>query len=95
MVEKIGKTYWDVASLSQIKSDKEAIKEFEAYFVRIFLKEARKSIPEGLFNTSFSSKFYFDMLDMQLSEIFAQQDPLGFERFFEKALESYQKVKKG
>ncbi|TCK03892.1 flagellar biosynthesis protein FlgJ [Phorcysia thermohydrogeniphila] len=93
MVEKIGKAYWDIVSIQQIKEPKEAIKEFEAYLFRIFLKEARKSIPEGLFS-SFSSKFYYDLLDMEMAEVASQTDPLKFEILFEKAIASYSQFSK-
>jgi flagellar protein FlgJ len=93
MVEKVGKAYWDIASIQQIKEPKEAIKEFEAYLFRIFLKEARKSIPEGLFS-SFSSKFYYDLLDMEVAEAIAQSDPLKFESLFERAIASYSQFSK-
>ncbi|WP_163328090.1 rod-binding protein [Desulfurobacterium thermolithotrophum] len=95
MIGKIDKTYWDIANIKQIKNESEAIKEFEAYFVRIFLKEARKSIPKGLFNTSFSANFYYDMLDMELAEVISQKDPLHLEKFFQEALSKYQKISKG
>ena len=93
MVEKIGKAYWDIVSLQQIKDSREAVKEFEAYLFRIFLKEARKSIPKGLFS-SFSSMFYRDLLDMEIAEAVAQADPLTFADLFAKAIASYSQLSK-
>ena len=86
---EIAKSYWDLNSIEQEKKLKDVAKEFEAYFFRIFLKEAEKSIPKGIFNSSFASKFYLDMFSMQLSETIAQKDPLNFNAFFEKAIKSY------
>jgi flagellar protein FlgJ len=93
MIEKVGKAYWDIVSIQRIKKTEEAVKEFEAYLFRIFLKEARRSIPEGLFG-SFSSKFYYDLFDMEVAEAVAQVDPLKFESLFEKAIASYSRLSK-
>jgi flagellar protein FlgJ len=87
---EMAKSYWDLTSIEQEKKLKDVAKEFEAYFFRVFLKEAEKTIPEGLFNSSFAAKFYLDMFSMQLSEVIAQKDPLHFDSFFEKAIKAYQ-----
>ncbi|MEO2083793.1 MAG: rod-binding protein [Desulfurobacteriaceae bacterium] len=87
--------YWDIGNLKEIKKPLEAVAEFEAFFFRTFLKEARKSIPEGLFNSSFTSKFYFDMLDMQISEVVAKQDPLKLKVVFEEAIKRYTSLSEG
>ncbi len=87
---EMAKSYWDLTSVEQEKNLKSVSKEFEAYFFRLFLKEAEKSVPEGLFNSSFAAKFYMDMFSMQLSEVIAKKDPLHFDAFFEKALKAYQ-----
>ncbi|WP_457641152.1 rod-binding protein [Persephonella sp.] len=83
--------YWDIKDLSQIKSKEEIAKEFEAIFVRMLMKEFRKSIPEGLFSSSFSSNMYWDMFDMQISEAIASADQLGIKSYILQALESYEK----
>ena len=73
--------YWDVQNLSNIKTPEDAAEAFEAYFLRTLLKEMRKSIPDGLFNTSFASKMYFDMFDMQIAQVMAQSDQLGLKEY--------------
>ncbi len=73
--------YWDVKNLSQIKTADEAAEAFEAFFVRIMMKEFRKSIPEGIFNKSFGSKMYMDMFDMQVSQLIASSDQLKLKEF--------------
>ena len=83
--------YWDIKDIRQIKKPEEVSKEFEAIFVRMLLKEFRKSIPEGLFNTSFSSKMYWDMFDMQISEVISSSDKLGLKSYIQEALKAYNK----
>jgi len=82
--------YWDFKNIQQIKDVEEVSKEFEAMFVRMILKEFRKTIPNGLFNTSFSSKMYWDMFDMQMAEIISSGQ-IGLKAYIQKALESYSK----
>ncbi len=81
--------YWDFKNLQQIKDVEEVSKEFEAMFVRMILKEFRKTIPNGLFNTSFSSKMYWDMFDMQMAEAISSSDQFGLKSYIQKALEAY------
>ncbi len=81
--------YWDFKSLSQLKKPEDVAKEFETMFVRMLMKEFRKSIPEGLFNSSFSSKMYLDMFDMEISEAVASSDKLGLKSYILNALEAY------
>ncbi len=88
---KVDRAYWDITSLMEIKKPEDISREFEKIFIRIFLKEVRKSLPKGLFNISFPSKMYFDMLDMQLTNSIASSDQLGIGAFFQKAINSYKK----
>ncbi len=81
--------YWDIKNLQSIKNIDDISKEFETIFVRMILKEFRKSIPDGLFNTSFSSKMYWDMFDMQMSEAISSSDQLGLRNYIKEALEAY------
>lgn len=81
--------YWDFKNLSQLKKPEDVAKEFETMFVRMLIKEFRKSIPEGLFNSSFSSKMYLDMFDMEISEAVASSDKLGLKSYILNALEAY------
>ena len=80
MIDRVN-PYWDVKNLSQIKTSDEAAEAFEAFFVRIMMKEFRKSIPEGIFNKSFGSKMYMDMFDMQVSQLIASSDQLKLKEF--------------
>ena len=80
MIDRVN-PYWDVKNLSQIKTADEAAEAFEAFFVRIMMKEFRKSIPEGIFNKSFGSKMYMDMFDMQVSQLIASSDQLKLKEF--------------
>ncbi len=83
--------YWDFKNIQQIKDIDEVSEKFEAMFVRMLLKEFRKTIPEGMFNSSFSSKMYWDMFDMQISEAISSSDQLGLKKYIKEALEAYQK----
>ena len=87
--------YWDFSAVRQIKSEKEAAKEFSVYLFEVFLKEAFDSEVKGLFNTSFPSKMYRDMFVMELSELLGRQDAGGLGSFSEKALHSYRTYGKG
>jgi flagellar protein FlgJ len=83
--------YWDFKNIQQIKDIDKVSEKFEAMFVRMLLKEFRKTIPEGMFNSSFSSKMYWDMFDMQISEAISSSDQLGLKKYIKEALEAYQK----
>lgn len=93
MVSKaeLGEVYWDLNALSQIKSSKEAVKEFEAYLFHLFLKEA---LPESsaLFGSSFQGRVYRDMFTMELSREIAESDPLNLTTFVEEAISRYRSV---
>ena len=83
--------YWDFQSLSQIKKPSEAAKAFEEEFIRMYLKEARKSIePQGFLGSSFASKLYFDMFDMQIAKALGDSQGVGIQAYIQKALESYE-----
>jgi len=86
--------YWDISSLMEIRKTEDISAEFEKIFIRILLKEMRKSIPDGLFNTSYSSKMYLDMFDMQLTNSIASSDKLELKTFFQNAINSYIKNSK-
>ncbi|SMC09280.1 rod-binding protein [Nitratiruptor tergarcus] len=87
--------YWDIAKLSQIKSSQMATKAFEEEFVHMFLKEVRKTLPQGmLLGNSFSSKMYLDMVDMQLAKAISDSDALGIKEYIEAALKEYEKNSK-
>ncbi|WP_456401266.1 rod-binding protein [Persephonella sp.] len=88
------KSYFDIKEVSQIKTKEEVAKEFEAMFVRMLMKEFRKSIPEGLFS-SFSSKMYYDMFDKQIAEAVASSDQLGIKSYILEALKAYEKYSTG
>ncbi len=81
--------YWDIQKLNEMKTPEEAAEAFEAFFIRVILKEFRKSIPEGLFNSSFSSKMYLDMFDMQIAQAIAQSDQLGLKEYILQSLNQY------
>ena len=86
--------YWDISSLMEIRKTEDISAEFEKIFIRILLKEMRKSIPDCLFNTSYSSKMYLDMFDMQLTNSIASSDKLELKTFFQNAINSYIKNSK-
>ncbi len=95
MVDKVN-PYWDIQNISQIKTVDKAAEAFEAFFVRIMMKEFRKSIPEGMFNTSFGSKMYMDMFDMQVSQLIASSDQLKLKEFILESIQpkvNYNQVK--
>ncbi len=83
--------YWDVNKISTKKNIDDVAKEFEATFIKMILKEFRKTIPEGIFGKSFSSKMYLDMLDMTLAEKISETDSLGLQSFIKEAVKTYTK----
>ncbi|WP_281951173.1 rod-binding protein [Nitrosophilus kaiyonis] len=85
------KTYWDINSISNIKKLDEAAKAFETEFIHIFLKEVRKSMEKGMFNSSFTSKMYLDMFDMQMAKSISDSDKLGIKEYFLEAIKAYEK----
>ena len=85
------KAYWDIQGLSTKKTLDDVAKEFEATFLKIILKEFRKTIPEGLFGSSFSSKMYLDMFDMTIAEKISETDSFGLQKYIKEALSQYSK----
>ncbi len=83
--------YWEIKDLSQIKSPEEVAKEFEAMFIRMILKEFRKSLNGGIFSSSFSYRMYTDMFDMQIAETIASSDKLGLKQHIMNAIKTYEK----
>ncbi|MBK3332481.1 flagellar biosynthesis protein FlgJ [Persephonella atlantica] len=83
--------YWDVKDISQINSAEEVAKEFEAIFVRMILKEFRKSLNGGIFSNSFAYKMYTDMFDMQIAEAVSSSDKLGLKQYIMNAIKTYQR----
>ena len=91
LTEKMPTPYWDIQGLNAKKSIDDIATNFEAIFTRMIVKEFRKTIPEGLFNSSFASKMYWDMFDMQLSQHLAENDALGLKQYIKNAISTYQK----
>ena len=85
------KTYWDINSISNIKKLDDAAKAFETEFIHIFLKEVRKSMGKGMFSSSFTSKMYLDMFDMQMAKSISDSDKLGIKEYFLEAIKAYEK----
>lgn len=83
------KAYWDIQNLDTKKDIDSVAKEFEAMFIRMILKEFRKTIPEGIFNSSFSSKMYLDMFDMQIAEKISESDSIGLKEYIKEAISKY------
>ena len=86
---EVGRVYWDLNALKEVKSSREAVKEFEAYLINIFLKEADFKVSGSLFGNDFQSSIYKELFRMELSEKIAQKDPLNLIPLFERALKSY------
>lgn len=91
MIDTNIKTYWDIKNISKIKNLNAAAKQFEEEFVHMFLKEVRKAEEKSMFNSSFSSKMYLDMFDMQLAKNISDSDQLGLKEYFSQALKAYDK----
>jgi len=85
------KAYWDINSISNIKKIEDAAKAFETEFIHIFLKEVRKSIKTGMLGSSFSSKIYLDMFDMQMAKNISDSQKLGIKEYFLEAIKAYEK----
>lgn len=87
--------YWDVQGLNTKKDLDEVVKEFEAMFIKMILKEFRKSLPEGgLFGNTFSAKMYWDMFDMQLAQNIAKSNSFGLQEYIKNAISIYQQHSK-
>ncbi len=89
------KPYWEIKDLSQIKEPEEVAREFETMFVRILMKEFRKTLDGGIFSSSFSYKMYMDMFDMQIAEAIASSDKLGLKQYILDAIKTYEKYSAG
>ena len=83
--------YWEVNRIEEIRSIGDISGEFEKIFLRFLLKEMEKTVPEGLFNSSFQSKMYLDLFGMQLVDSISSSGKLGLRSFFEEAIKSYLK----
>ncbi|HIE35456.1 MAG TPA: flagellar biosynthesis protein FlgJ [Campylobacterales bacterium] len=94
MISNDIKTYWDIKSISNIKNLEEAAQAFETEFIHIFLKEVRKELERSISNSSFSSKIYFDMFDMQMAKNISQSGQLGIKEYFIDAIKAYEKNSK-
>ncbi len=93
MLDGVGRAevYWDLAQIEEIKSGKEAVRQFEVYLVNQFLKEAEKSMPEGLFSPegNFSTKLYWDLFNMELSQKIGEEIGKSLEPMFSRVLKAY------
>jgi len=93
MIDGVGKAevYWDLAQIGEIKSGKEAVKQFEVYLVNQFLKEAEKSMPEGIFSPKrdFSTRLYWDLFNMELSQKIGEEIGKNLEPLFSRVLKAY------
>ncbi len=87
--------YWDVQKISAKKNIDDVAKKFEAMFLKMILKEFRKTIPKGLFNSSFSSKIYIDMFDMSIAEKLSEKDALGLQEYIKNAIKAYTRYSGG
>ena len=91
MIKTDIKTYWDINSISQIKNINQAAEAFETEFIHIFLKEVRKSMQKGMFNSSYTSKIYLDMFDMQMAKTISESGKMGIKEYFLEAIKAYEK----
>ena len=90
-IEEKTEIYWDLNEIRKIKSSREAVREFEVYLVQQFLKEAKRSLPEGLFSPAgnFSTDLYYDLFYMEISQKVGEKLGKNIEPLFEKALKAY------
>ncbi|GAB6071967.1 hypothetical protein JCM14244_03440 [Venenivibrio stagnispumantis] len=79
-------SFFDFKSLQENKNIEKVVEGFESIFAQMIIKEMRKSVEEN----SFSSRMYWDMFDMQLAQIIAQNDGLHLRDYFLNALKAYQ-----
>ncbi len=83
--------YWDLAQLSQSKSDSIAAQAFEEQFIHLFLKEVRKEFKDSsFFGGSFDNRLYFDLFDMQLAHVISQSDQIGIKEYIQEAIKQYE-----
>ncbi len=92
MVEGVEiRAYWDLSELKSVKSASEAVKQFEVFLVNQFLKEAKRSMPDGLFSPKgdFASGLYYDLLYMELSQKIGEKLGENIESLFQRAIKAY------
>ena len=56
---------------------KEAVHQFESYLVQMMVREMRKSVPKGIFDSQ-SMDMFIDLLDQSLAEQITEAGGLGF-----------------
>ena len=64
---------------------KEAVHQFESYLVQMMVREMRKSVPKGIFDSP-SMDMFVDLLDQSLAEQITEAGGLGFADALERSL---------
>jgi murein DD-endopeptidase MepM/ murein hydrolase activator NlpD len=64
---------------------KEAVHQFESYLVQMMVREMRKSVPKGMFDSP-SMEMFVDLLDQSLAEQITESGGLGFADALERSL---------
>lgn len=64
---------------------KEAVHQFESYLVQMMVREMRKSVPKGIFDSP-SMDMFVDLLDQSLAEQITESGGLGFADALERSL---------
>ena len=64
---------------------KEAVHQFESYLVQMMVREMRKSVPKGIFDSQ-SMDMFIDLLDQSLAEQITEAGGLGFADALERSL---------
>ena len=63
----------------------EAVQQFESYLVQMMVREMRKSVPKGMFDSP-TMEMFVDLLDQSLAEQISQAGGLGFADSLERSL---------
>jgi murein DD-endopeptidase MepM/ murein hydrolase activator NlpD len=63
----------------------EAVHQFESYFVQMMVREMRKSVPKGIFDSP-TMDMFVDLLDQSLAEQITESGGLGFADALQRSL---------
>ena len=63
----------------------EAVQQFESYFIQMMVREMRKTVPKGIFDSP-SMSMFIELLDQSLAEQISQSGGMGFAEALERSL---------
>jgi len=75
----------DIESLRMTKDQMKAAKAFESYMAEMMIKEMRRSVPDGIFNSG-AMDMFSGLFDQEFSKRIAESGGLGFEQMMGEAM---------